>query len=302
MSYVKNFARRGLARIREGIASRRGSAAYWTTHMVANETFADATASLEHYLWRNAQYPGYIDLMPVNNADNLVVLDYGCGPGNDLIGFCEYSKLKKLYGVDVSSTALRASEQRLRLHGKTAELILIDEIENVIPVDSESVDLVHTSGVLHHVRHIEAAVQEIHRVLRKGGKMQVMVYNYNSIWLHLYTAYIHQIKKGLYSDVSLLDAFRRTTDGPHCPISHCYKPDDFLSKVKRIGFEGHFCGAAISMTEMRILPERIDAINNRNLSREHRDFLSSLKFNEYGHPTYNGAVAGIDACYAFTKL
>ena len=29
--------------------------------------------------------------MPVNQADGLVVLDYGCGPGNDLVGFGHFS-------------------------------------------------------------------------------------------------------------------------------------------------------------------------------------------------------------------
>ena len=69
-----------------------------------------------------------------------------------------------------------------------------------------------------------------------------------------------------------------------------------------MGFEGALKGAAISLTELMVLPKRFEAIKSRSLAKEHRDFLSSLKFNEYGHPTYNGVVAGIDAFYSFTKL
>lgn len=217
------------------------------------------------------------------------------------MGFSEFSKPAKLIGIDVSSTALAASKKRLTLHGKSAELIHIQENENLIPLEADSVDLVHSSGVLHHAKNIEAAIEEIRRILKPGGKLQVMVYNYDSLWLHLYTAYIHQIEMGLYSNIPLLDAFRCTTDGPFCPISHCYRPPDFLKFVEGMGFSGVFKGASISLTELELLPKRYAAIQNRNLPREHRDFLSALQFNQAGHPTIDGAVAGINACYEFTK-
>lgn len=269
--------------------------------MVARDDWPDAEASMEHFLWRNAQYPGYIELMPVNGADGLVVVDYGCGPGNDLVGFSEFSKTSKLIGIDVSPTALTASQRRLVLHGKTADLIRIHENENQIPLESCSVDLVHTSGVLHHAANLESAIEEIHRILKPGGKLQVMVYNYDSLWLHLYTAYVYQLEMGLSRGLPILEAFRHTTDGPDCPISNCYRPPDFLRLVERTGLRGVFKGAAISLTELELLPKRYAAMKNRSLAREHRDFLAALQFNRFGHPTINGVVAGHDACYEFTK-
>ena len=65
---------------------------------------------------RNSIYPGYIELMPVNQADGLVVLDYGCGPGNDLVGFGHFSNPKKLIGADVSARN-ENSKKRTDLHG-----------------------------------------------------------------------------------------------------------------------------------------------------------------------------------------
>ena len=56
--------------------------AYWTRHNVTlHAAFPTVEASLEYFDWRNDQYPGYIDLMPVQGQDGKVVLDYGCGPG-----------------------------------------------------------------------------------------------------------------------------------------------------------------------------------------------------------------------------
>jgi len=302
MRYFKYLATTMLKQLKLKLVSRRGSAAYWTSHMVTNEVWVDAGDSLDHFLWRNAQYPGYINLMPVSGADSLTVLDYGCGPGNDLVGFAEFSKPQRLIGADVSPTALKVAEQRLALHAKPVELVQLEEGSNIIPLADQSVDLVHSSGVLHHVKNLNVALMEIQRVLKPGGRLQVMIYNYDSLWLHLYTAYIHQIKMGLYSDLPLLEAFRRTTDGPHCPISHCYRPQEFLDIVCNTGFSGHYMGASISLLELGLLSQRFDAIRTRKLAREHRDFLSAISFNEFGHPLVGGYVTGINACFEFQKV
>jgi ubiquinone/menaquinone biosynthesis C-methylase UbiE len=288
-------------RFRRGLAALKGSASYWSVHMVNHETFLNAQESLQHFHWRNAQYPGYIELMPVSGQDNKFVLDYGCGPGNDLVGFSVYSNPSKLYGVDVSQAALEKAEQRLLLHNKKPELIQIDEALNTIPIPSSSVDFIHTSGVLHHCADLNKVLKEFERILKPCGELAVMVYNYQSIWLHLYVAWIRQLNLCKYQGLPVLEAFRRTTDGTSCPIAHCYKPDDFLELVSSHGFSGIYKGAAISLTEMKCIERRFDAIQDRRLAIEHRDFLSTLTFDKHGIPIHGNSVAGIDACYLFRK-
>ena len=239
--------------------------------------------------------------MPVNCANDLVVLDYGCGPGNDLVGFSEFSKTAKLIGADVSSTALVAAKKRCELHKKNIELIKLDENSNLIPLSANSVDLVHSSGVLHHVKVLNNVLSEIHRILKPGGTFQVMIYNYNSIWVHLYVAYVIQIKEKKYSNLPILDAFRRSTDGPHCPISRCYSPHDFLDIVCTHGFNGSYKGSSISLHELSLLPMLKEAILNQNLGIKHRDFLSAITFDKMNTPVYNKNIAGISACFKFTK-
>jgi len=105
---VKMFRRvkESLERARLRVAGHQGPAPYWTSLMVANEDWLDAKDSLDHLLWRNSLYPGYIELMPVQGADGLAVMDYGCGVGNDLVGYQEFSKPFSLTGADVSKAAL----------------------------------------------------------------------------------------------------------------------------------------------------------------------------------------------------
>lgn len=248
--------------------------------------------------------------MPVSGQDGKIVLDYGCGPGHDLVGFAVYSKPKQLIGVDVSPTALNAAKKRLNLHSQNADFILINEKDNLIPLPSKSVDYIHSSGVLHHCSNLEVVLGELHRILKDDGSMSIMVYNYSSIWVNLYVAYLlkyklknfrEKIKYRKFKGLALEEALRLSTDGIYCPISKFYKPEDFLFLLNQFGFKGIFKGAAISITEMKHLENRFDAISDQRLSNEQRDFLSALTFNNKGVPLIQRDVAGIDACYLFRK-
>src|SRR5262249_4512482 len=108
----------------------RRSAEHWTRHNVTqHRRFASAAESLAYLHWRNDQYPGYIELMPVDRVTGMTVLDFGCGPGNDLVGFSQYSKPRHLIGVDVSPSSLAEARERLKLHGVSAELQVLNPLQ-----------------------------------------------------------------------------------------------------------------------------------------------------------------------------
>ena len=274
---------------------------YWTNHMVAHRNHLTAQESLDFFHWRNSQYPGYVDLMPVTNQDGKTVLDYGCGPGNDLVGFGEFSKPRKLYGVDVSKTALNAARERLALHGIEAQLLQVEESGNEIPIPTNSIDYIHSSGVLHHCKNLDAILKEFRRVLKPDGKISIMVYNYDSIWVHLYVAYVLQIQKKKFTDLPIMEAFRRSTDGEECPISNCYTKEQFTCMMKESSFKGNLKGCYISLWELNLTEVTEKALSHKDLRCEHVDFLKSLIYTDSGIPTYQGNVAGIGGCYSFTK-
>ena len=285
------------------VASKFGSAAYWSVYAVAEQDFSSREQSLAHFYWRSDQYVNYLKLMPVNGFDDKIVLDFGCGPGNDLVGFIEHSRPKRLIGADVSSRSLEMARKRVARHNFKTDLIKLDENKPDIPLATNSVDYIHTSGVLHHVYKLDETLKELYRVLKPGGKLRVMIYNYDSIWLHLNSAYLERLKlRNFGANKSIQDIFRTTTDGKECPISRVYKSSEFLNIVQSIGFTGEYLGAAISMHELNILDRRFDAILDERLEKEHRDFLLDLKFDNKQLPIYRGNVAGIDSCFLFTKI
>lgn len=275
---------------------------YWTGHNVTNHyLFSNASESLEFFDWRNDQYYGYIDLMPVAGQDERSVLDFGCGPGHDLVGFGVYSKPARLVGVDLSESSLQEAGFRLGLHSIDAELVRLPPTLATLPFPDGSLDYIHSSGVLHHTPDPISILREFHRVLKPGGTARVMVYNYYSLWVHLYVAYQRTLIEGLYSEDSLGDRFRRSTDGEDCPISDCYRPDEWIAICNRAGFSAEFTGAAVSIIEMGMLNSRFAAIQDRRLPSEHRKFLLGLTFDTRGYPLFEGHYAGIDGCYLLRR-
>lgn len=274
---------------------------YWTKHNVtSHRQFINKNESLEYFHWRNAQYFNYLKLMPVSNLDEKIILDYGCGPGNDLVGFGCYSKPKKLFGLDVSPTSLDQSKKRVAMHEIQADLIKITPGEQM-PLSDASVDYIHCSGVLHHIKNPQAVLRDFKRVLKPDGEARIMIYNYNSIWLHLYVAYIKQITEGSYAELDIKTAFQKTTDGPNCPVSYPYDANEFIDTCAQTGFRCEYLGSSVSMWEMSLLGRRFDAIMNQSLKQEHRDFLATLKFDSQGYPMFKDHHAGIGACFSLRK-
>jgi ubiquinone/menaquinone biosynthesis C-methylase UbiE len=276
-------------------------AEYWTGHHVASPDsgFRTVEDSLAHYRWRNHVNLGQLELMPVGDVSGKTVLDYGCGPGNDVIGFGHYSQPARLLACDVSSTAIKLAQARAQLHGIRAEFSHITENPVVLPYEDASIDVIHSAGVIHHTSDPAGIFREFRRVLRPDGEMRIMVYNRNSIWMHLYVAYVMMIERGLWQGLTLDEAFSRSTDGEACPIARGYRPEEFLEIGRNAGFTGAFVGAGITITEMELLPRRWAALSDPRLRGESREFLYNLTFDERGWPVSDGAVAGVNAYFRF---
>ena len=83
-------------------------------------------------------------------------------------------------------------------------------------------------------------------MLRPGGRGLIMVYNRDSLWFHLYTAYEKMIVEDAFPGLDVHEAFRRNTDGPECPISRSYPPAEWVALCEAAGFEAEFVGGYLS--------------------------------------------------------
>ena len=80
-----------------------------------------------------------------------------------------------------------------------------------------------------------------------------MVYNRESVWLHLYTAYERMIRDAAFPGLDIEEAFARNTDGAECPISRCYPAGEFAGMCCGGRLRGRFAGRLPLPQELRSL-------------------------------------------------
>src|SRR3954470_19899386 len=102
-----------------------------------------------------------------------VVLDLGCGAGTDLLIAAQMAgRGGRAIGVDMTPAMLeraRASALEMGLDNVELHESLIESL----PLEDASVDVVISNGVIDLVPDKEAVFDEIDRVLRPGGRLQV---------------------------------------------------------------------------------------------------------------------------------
>jgi arsenite methyltransferase len=101
------------------------------------------------------------------------VLDLGCGAGTDLLIAAQMvGPTGTVVGVDMTRSMLERAGQSAREMG-LANLELYESLVESLPLESESVDVVISNGVIDLVPDKEAVFAEIDRVLRPGGRLQI---------------------------------------------------------------------------------------------------------------------------------
>jgi len=275
---------------------------YWNQHTVHSRPFVSARESEEYLRRRNAAYPTFTALMDVyGDHAGHVVLDYGCGPGDDVTGFLIWSNARKVIGMDVSEKALQLLRHRLALHRVDTErvdLVRITDGSGKIPLPDASVDWIQCGGVLHHTSHPQDIVREFKRVLKPGAEGRLMLYNRDSVMYHLWVAYAQVIVNNAFPGLSVDQAFTKSTDGIECPISDAWAPQRVLDMIQAAGLEGAFRGGYLSVDELGWLQEYGGAAKtDPRLADEHRHFVGELELDGRGLPMWRGRYAGIGGVY-----
>ena len=102
-----------------------------------------------------------------------VVLDLGCGAGTDLLIAAQMTGPDgRVIGVDMTVAMLertRASATRMGLNNVEVHEALIESS----PIGDTSVDVVISNGVIDLVPDKDAVFDEIDRVLKPGGRLQI---------------------------------------------------------------------------------------------------------------------------------
>lgn len=145
-------------------------------------------------------------------------LEVGTGMGVDHVRLARAGA--RLAGVDLTPLHLQVTAARLRREGLTSELVRADA--EALPFADASFDFVYSCGVLFLVPAIQRAVDEIHRILRPGGEVLVMLYHKTSLHYYLKTLAFTGLVWGDLLYLSRQKLVDWSADGFNYPIIRLY--------------------------------------------------------------------------------
>jgi 2-polyprenyl-3-methyl-5-hydroxy-6-metoxy-1,4-benzoquinol methylase len=135
------------------------------------------------------------------------VLEIGCGMG--LHAELMANAGASVVAVDISDTSVLSTNKRASLKNLSLDVRQMDATK--LDFEDESFDFVWSWGAIHHAAQTGRIIKEIHRVLRPGGEVRVMVYNLEGMpaYITIATKYLLNFWRGRSLDQYLW----QSTDG-----------------------------------------------------------------------------------------
>lgn len=200
------------------------------------------------------------------------------------------------YGLDITRQACRRAALRFKIFDKRYKLIVCGDA-TAIPFRDNYFDIIYSHGTLHHIPDIDKAAGELGRVLKKDGKLIMMLYARGSLNYYLSILLIRRVllvfllfldkitnkrliknsllRKhienvsglGLFNYLSTDSFLSKNTDGPENPYSRVYSPKEAKRIFKGLHFEGfehHFLNKK-HLPFLRLLPKSLQVYLSRRL-------------------------------------
>lgn len=228
---------------------------FWNAKPCDSELSEQDNKSKEYYLEiedDRYQYQHHIlEILDWLNWNNKKILEIGTGVGTDAR---QIIKRGGIYtGINIDQGSVEVTSQALNTFGLLGT-VKESSATNVF-LEENSVDIVYSFGVLHHIPDVNAAIDEIKRVLKPGGELLIMMYNRDSINYHVEIKFLRKIvlqilnvpgfiylfkliglpeKKlrrhaeiyRLYGNLGDQEWLNRNTDGPDNPYSQVYNAQE----------------------------------------------------------------------------
>ena len=138
-------------------------------------------APLEDIPWEEGRpSPILVDLVRKGKVRKGAALDICCGTGHNTLFLAQEGF--QVAGIDISPTAVNYARERCQEAGVSCQLTPGNAVD--LPYPDQSFDLVFDRGCFHHIPPAErdAFIKGVHRVLRPGGKYQLIAFSDKDRW------------------------------------------------------------------------------------------------------------------------
>lgn len=122
-----------------------------------------------------------VDLDRLDLRSGHLLLDAGCGEGRHCAG--AKGRGARVVGFDLDRAAL--GQARTHLMGQPGLAGFLGADARRLPFPDETFDRVICSEVMEHVQDYQRVARELHRVVKRGGRLAVTIPTATSEWLYL---------------------------------------------------------------------------------------------------------------------
>ena len=144
----------------------------------------------------------------VNIQDGWTMLDVGCGGGFTIRRLLKQSEDAQVYGIDISEESV-AKAKKVNAEVLAKQVFVTLGSAEKLPYDDAKFDLVTAVETVYFWPNLPGCLQEVHRVLKPGGKFAILVevVDSDSKWTSVVegmTAYTPEQIKSLLDDAGFI--------------------------------------------------------------------------------------------------
>lgn len=184
--------------------------------------------------WAHTNSALLSNLIDFENLKGKKILDIAVGTGWTTESFCRAGA--DVIAIDITPRAVETTKKRLELRGLSARVFEADQ-EN-LPFPDESFDYVLAWGCQMHTPGTQEAINEVYRVLKKGGRAGSMMYNKNSLhWKYFiwFGKGVARLKLLKYTEQELANRYTDGfADGGNM-LTKFYTPDEAKDMYGKFG-------------------------------------------------------------------
>ena len=197
-------------------------------------------------------------IIPFKWIKDKKVLEVGCGMGSVSQLIAMHGA--KLTSIDLTPRAIRNTNKRFSILRKARKDLknlkyckAIEANAQKLPFKNETFDFIISWGVIHHAPDTQKCMNEIYRVLKKGGITSGMVYHKNSVVYYIHYMFLRGILMGKFLKYNMRQLADRYSDGYQrggCPKAEHFTRKEWARVMKKSGFKKLILFSAGQVTDL----------------------------------------------------